>query len=145
MSHKQPQHRLAMQTATVAFAALLSACTTSPTGRTQLRWLPADQVAQMGESAYARLRQTEPTVSGTPVSRYIECVARAITAVVPDAPAGGRWDVTVFQGEQVNAFALRGAGHDRSPMKGLTGFDRGATASSVAMGLMETLSRSHCL
>lgn len=88
-------------------AALVAGCETSPTGRTQLQLFPADQVAQMGESAYAQVRQREPVARGTPASRYIECVARAVT-VVPPPQGGGRWDVRVFQGDQVNAFALPG-------------------------------------
>lgn len=93
---------------TLLAAALLAACGSSPTGRTQLKLLPEDQVAQMGETAYAQMRKEQPVETGTPTSRYIECVARAVTAVVP-VPEGGRaWDVTTFQGDQVNAFALPG-------------------------------------
>lgn len=88
---------------------LLAACETTPTGRRQLQLFPGEQVAQMGEAAYAQMRQKEPVLPQShPVSRYIQCVARAVTAVVPPPRGGGGWDVTVFQGDQVNAFALPG-------------------------------------
>lgn len=88
---------------------LLVACQTTPTGRRQLQLFPAEQVAQMGETAYAQVRGKEPTLpEAHPVSEYVQCVARAVTAVVPPPEGGGRWDVTVFQGDQVNAFALPG-------------------------------------
>lgn len=88
---------------------LLAACETTPTGRRQLQLFPGKQVAQMGEAAYSQMRKKEPVLPANhPVSRYVECVARAVTAVVPGPEGGGSWDVTVFQGDQVNAFALPG-------------------------------------
>ena len=100
--------RLAAAVATAVLAVLAAGCSTSPTGRTQLKLFPSEQVAQMGESAYEQMRRTEPVVGDTPASRYVECVARAVTAVVPAPRGGGRWEVTVFRGDQVNAFALPG-------------------------------------
>lgn len=87
---------------------MLASCATSPTGRHQLKLLPGDQVAQMGDAAYAQMRKKEPTVRDQPVSRYIECVARAVTGVVGAPEGGGDWQITVFQGDDVNAFALPG-------------------------------------
>src|SRR5687767_14644180 len=97
-------------TALIALAAvtLLSACETTPTGRRQLQFFPDDQVAQMGEAAYAQMRQQEPIAQNEAITRYVECVAQAVTAVAPQPKGGERWDVTVFQGDQVNAFALPG-------------------------------------
>lgn len=94
--------------ASVAALILLAACATSPTGRRQLKLLPDDQVAQMGDAAYAQMRQKEPVVRDQPVSRYVECVANAVTAAVGPPKGGGKWEVTTFQGDDVNAFALPG-------------------------------------
>ncbi|HYN00664.1 MAG TPA: M48 family metallopeptidase, partial [Aestuariivirgaceae bacterium] len=91
----------------LAVITLLGACETTPTGRRQLQFLPSDQVAQMGETAFTQMRQKEP-VANNAQSKYIECVARAVTAVVPVPEGGKSWDITVFQGDQVNAFALPG-------------------------------------
>jgi predicted Zn-dependent protease len=103
--HSQRFHHLAVS---VLGAMLLVACGTSPTGRTQLKLFPSDQVAQMGETAYAQMRKKERVESGTPAARYIDCVARAVVAVAPAPRGGGRWDVTTFESDQVNAFALPG-------------------------------------
>lgn len=89
-------------------ALLLISCETTPTGRRQLQLLPNDQVAQMGDAAYQQMRQKEPVVENQPVNRYVECVVRALTKAVPTPEGGGDWDVTVFKGDQVNAFALPG-------------------------------------
>ena len=94
--------------ASLAISLILSACATSPTGRRQLMLLPSDQVAQMGDAAYAQVQQKEPAIRGQPVSRYVECVARAVISAVGAPEGGGNWEVTVFQGSQVNAFALPG-------------------------------------
>jgi predicted Zn-dependent protease len=89
--------------------AALVACETTPTGRRQLQLFPDEQVAQMGAAAYTQMRKQEKVVSANePVSRYVGCVANAVTAVVPTPKGGGTWEVTVFASDQVNAFALPG-------------------------------------
>lgn len=97
-----------LRTVFIVAVLALVACETTPTGRRQLLLFPGEQVAQMGEAAYAQMRQKERVIRDQPVSRYVECVARAVTAVVPAPQGGGNWDVTVFQEDQVNAFALPG-------------------------------------
>lgn len=92
----------------IVTALFLSACGTSPTGRHQLLLFPEAQVARMGETAYTQMRQKEPIVENSPLSRYVTCVANAVTAVVPAPEGGGNWEVTVFQGNDINAFALPG-------------------------------------
>ena len=91
-----------------AALSLLSACETTPTGRHQLQFLPDRDVAQMGNAAYADIKKKSPTAKDDAVSRYAQCVVRAVTAVVPKPVGGESWNVTVFQDDQVNAFALPG-------------------------------------
>jgi len=102
--------RTSLITAVLAGVALtlLGACETTQTGRQQLQFLPDEQVAKMGEAAYAEMRKKEPIAPDDAVTRYVECVARAVTAVVPKPKDGKNWDVTVFEADQVNAFALPG-------------------------------------
>ncbi len=89
----------------VFLALTVFACATSPTGRKQILLFPESQMAQMGAAAY------QETKKGTPISKnskdkgYVNCIADAIIAKVePDKD----WEVTVFDSEQVNAFALPG-------------------------------------
>jgi predicted Zn-dependent protease len=85
---------------------LLAACATSPLGRKQLQFFPEDQMVQMGATAYQDIRQETPEVRDEAVRRYVACVADAVTREV--SGAGNGWEVTVFQQDQANAFALPG-------------------------------------
>ncbi len=89
----------------VVCALLATACATTPTGRTQLRLVSDAQMAQMGAAAFAALEKKTPPTSKTKASRYVRCVADAITRTVA---RGQRWEVKVFEDDEVNAFALPG-------------------------------------
>ena len=89
----------------VVAALVLTACATSPLGRQQFLFLPAAEMDQMGATAYNEMKEQQPTVTGTAESRYVECVAEAIVAVVD---SDQQWEVTVFQEDSANAFALPG-------------------------------------
>ena len=88
---------------------LLAGCATSPTGRTQLKFFPHSQMAQMGDTAYGKLKKETPVSKDSSVNQYVQCVAHAITKVVPQSDnTPKKWDVTVFKKDEVNAFALPG-------------------------------------
>ncbi len=97
-------------TITLAGALALIACATSPTGRSQLELFSPAQMARMGEQAYQQVREKTPPSRHTAVNRYVECVTIQLTGVVPRPVDGGRWEITVFEDEAINAFALPG-GH----------------------------------
>lgn len=84
-------------------AGLLAACATSPTGRTQLMIMPESQMEQMGIQAFENIKKQTPADSGTGSSRYVNCVAQAVTREV-----SGSWEVVVFKDDSANAFALPG-------------------------------------
>lgn len=83
--------------------ALLAACTTSPTGRSQLVLMPDSQMDQMGLQAFTNIKGKTTVESNPATNRYVQCVAKAITREV-----GGQWEVVVFQDDSANAFALPG-------------------------------------
>jgi predicted Zn-dependent protease len=86
-------------------AVCLAACATSPLGRDQLILFPEEQVAQMGAAAFQELK-ANTAISGDPdATAYVRCVAGAI---IESSAIGGEWEVAVFDGDQVNAFALPG-------------------------------------
>jgi predicted Zn-dependent protease len=88
---------------------LLTACAASPTGRPQLELFPSKQMAQMGDTAYDKIKQETPASQDPEINRYVQCVVDALTAVAPPPPSGDQWEVTVFKEDQtVNAFALPG-------------------------------------
>jgi predicted Zn-dependent protease len=87
---------------------LLTACATSPTGRPQLQFMPDAQIRAMGLDAYSQMKADQTTVEEGPAVDYVECVAEALIPRVPGDYAEDGWEVTVFESEQVNAFALPG-------------------------------------
>ncbi|HEX5314244.1 MAG TPA: M48 family metallopeptidase [Gammaproteobacteria bacterium] len=91
----------------VAACVLLAGCVTTPTGRSELVLVPADQMARMGDQAFAQARKETPVSHDAAATRFVQCVAKNITAL---APMSYSWQVTLFQSKEANAFALPG-GH----------------------------------
>jgi predicted Zn-dependent protease len=88
---------------TLISLALLTACATSPTGRSQLMLMPESEMKQIGTEAFTTIKKETPVDRETTTNRYVECVAGAITREV-----GGNWEVVVFKDDAANAFALPG-------------------------------------
>ncbi|MGL5047311.1 MAG: M48 family metallopeptidase [Shewanella sp.] len=88
----------------------LSGCVTtqSPTGRGQTLLYSAAQMQQMGDASFEEMKKQQKVSSDKKLTQYVNCVANRIIAVLPDQTQ--RWDVVLFDSEQVNAFALPG-GH----------------------------------
>lgn len=84
---------------------LLAGCATSPTGQTQLKLFPNSEIDRMGITAYEEMKQNTPISRDRDLNNYVVCVANAITR---ELPGNTVWEVTVFEDEAVNAFALPG-------------------------------------
>lgn len=84
-------------------ACLLSACITSPTGRSQFAFMPDDQINQMGLQAFDNLKKQKPISTNSKYNQLASCIAGAITQ-----ETGGNWEVVVFKDDTPNAFALPG-------------------------------------
>jgi predicted Zn-dependent protease len=94
--------------ATVALAGLLlSGCATSPLGRSQLILFPEAEMAQMGATAFQDMQKQEPISKDGRASNYVKCVSNHVIRAIPGGDPS-RWEVRVFQGDAVNAFALPG-------------------------------------
>lgn len=85
------------------FIFLLTACATSPTGRSQFIYLPDSQLNEMGLQAFNDLKSKKPLSKTTKYINFVNCIAKAITQ-----ETGGQWEVEVFDDETLNAFALPG-------------------------------------
>jgi predicted Zn-dependent protease len=88
---------------TLFIAPLFAACATSPMGRTQLAFMPSDQVAAMGAQAFQQKRRASPVETDEGINRYVQCVARSLLG----SDVRG-WEVAVFRDASPNAFALPG-------------------------------------
>lgn len=82
---------------------LLSACATSPTGRSQLVFMPDQQINQMGLQAFDDLKKQKPISTNSKYNQLASCIAGAITG-----ETGGNWEIVVFDDASPNAFALPG-------------------------------------
>lgn len=82
---------------------LLTACATSPTGRSQFIYMPDSQLNQMGLEAFDNLKTEKPQSKNTRYNQFVNCIAEAITR-----ETGGNWEVVVFADDSLNAFALPG-------------------------------------
>jgi len=82
---------------------LLTACATSPTGRSQYISMDDAEVNQMGLQAFDDLKTKKPQSKNTQEIAFVNCIAEAITQ-----ETGGDWEVIVFDDPSLNAFALPG-------------------------------------
>lgn len=81
----------------------LSACATTPTGRSQLVFMPDREVEAMGLQAFNNLKKEKSISNNAQDIRFVQCVSDAITREV-----GGKWEVVIFDDPSLNAFALPG-------------------------------------
>jgi predicted Zn-dependent protease len=85
---------------------VVAGCASSPTGRSQLKLISQQDLAQMGERSFAQLKQEQPVARSPAVNRYVSCVAQALLAQIPGGSSG--WEIVVFDDKSVNAFAMPG-------------------------------------
>lgn len=96
---------------TLIFSSLfLVGCSSSPTGRSQLLMYSDSEMAALGAKSFEQMKAQIPVERNPQVNSYVQCVARAVVAQVP--PSFGynanSWEIVVFSGKDVNAFALPG-------------------------------------
>lgn len=85
-----------------------AACSTSPTGRSQLAFKSEREMQQMGEQTFNQIKAQTPPSRDRESIRVILCVAEAITSRLPADQRGAGWEVVIFDDNAVNAFALPG-------------------------------------
>lgn len=92
-------------------SAVLAACatTTSPTGRTQyVGGVSQQQLDQLGEQAFAEVKQKTPQSGDARKRAYVGCVVDAIARQLPAPWNQQRWDYALFDNAEANAWALPG-------------------------------------
>lgn len=100
--------RAAAFAATLAIAATLTGCATSPTGRKQLMMVSDAQMSQMGITAFNDMRKQGKFVDAPRQRAYATCVANALIAVLPPPWNANQWEVQIVGDDSANAFALPG-------------------------------------
>lgn len=87
----------------------LIGCATSPTNRRQVVLYSESDMARQGEQAYREMQTEIPVTTDNRETAYVQCVADYVIEALEPAQRGSvGWEVTVFDSEQANAFALPG-------------------------------------
>ncbi len=84
---------------------ILVSCVTSPLGRNQLNFMPADQMSTMGIEAFSQMKLETPIETDPKINSYVTCIANALIKVSDNET---EWEVVVFRDDTANAFALPG-------------------------------------
>lgn len=84
----------------------LCACSTSPTGRTQLHMLDDGQMNDMGVQSFDEIKKKEKISQDPKLTAHVRCVVNTLLQRNDFNPS--QWEIQVFQNEAVNAFALPG-------------------------------------
>lgn len=88
---------------------LLVSCASSPMDRRQVVFYSDAEMARQGEEAYRQMQVEIPASTNARETQFVQCVADSIIAALEPADRDrGEWEVTVFDNEQANAFALPG-------------------------------------
>ncbi|MEX2495714.1 MAG: M48 family metallopeptidase [Woeseia sp.] len=97
-------------TATVLAACLaaLAACSTSPTGRSQLVLKSDAALAAEGQRQFDMIREQMPLVRERSTIDYVACVANAIVDELDEDAAAMYWELAVIDQPDINAFVLPG-------------------------------------
>jgi predicted Zn-dependent protease len=92
----------------VILLSLLVGCTTSPTGRKQMKIIPEAQMDKMGEQSFAELKKESKIDKNKSNQAFVQCVTDALIPALPSNFADEHWEVVVFVDKSPNAFALPG-------------------------------------
>ncbi|OEE66810.1 Zn-dependent protease [Enterovibrio norvegicus FF-33] len=95
-------------TLTAALLSVLVGCTTSPTGRSQFILVSGSEMATLGNQSFSELKEQEKISTDKKTNQYVQCVTDALLKVTPPQPDFEKWEVVVFDSDQINAFALPG-------------------------------------
>ncbi len=96
------------KTSLVLTAALLAACATAPTGRTQLMIVSDSEMSRMGAAAFDQIKSQGKVANDPRRERYVRCIADALIAELPSPWREQTWEVALMADDSANAFALPG-------------------------------------
>jgi len=89
-------------------ASIVAACSTSPTGRSQIIYRSDSELAAESARDFAEMRASIPLETDRATIDYVHCVATAIVDVLEPEYRDLDWDMAIFDSQAVNAFAMPG-------------------------------------
>ncbi len=90
------------------FASLAAACTTSPTGRSQMILKSDTELEAQASKEFAKLRAEAPLVTDRATIDYVACVATNIVDSLEGPEAKLNWELAVIDSQEQNAFVMPG-------------------------------------
>jgi predicted Zn-dependent protease len=99
---------LAAAVLAACLSAVLAACSTSPTGRSQLVLKSDAALAAEGQRQFNMIREQMPLVKERGTIDYIACVANAIVDELEGDDAAMYWELAIIDQPDINAFVLPG-------------------------------------
>lgn len=94
--------------AIVFIAAVFAACSTSPTGRTQIIWKSDAEMEAQAAQAFNAMRASAPLSTHRAKIDFVGCVAQAVVEVLEPPYSDIEWELAVFDEKSVNAWAMPG-------------------------------------
>jgi predicted Zn-dependent protease len=92
----------------ILLTVLVTACSSTPSGRKQLTLKSEAALAQEGTRQMAIIRSSSPLVQDQATIDYVACVANAIVGVLEGEDAAMYWELAIVNQPDVNAFVMPG-------------------------------------
>lgn len=89
-------------------ATLIAACSTSPTGRSQVILKSEDELEAEAAKQFAEMKASMPMMTDRVTIDYIACVANAVVNELEPPYSDYEWEMAIFDIDSVNAFAMPG-------------------------------------
>jgi predicted Zn-dependent protease len=101
-------NRLNLLTPLVFVALFVAACSTSPTGRSQMIWKDDAELVAESAKAFNQMRASMPLTTDRVTIDFVACVAQAVVEVLEPPYNDYEWELAIFDSDSVNAFAMPG-------------------------------------
>lgn len=96
-----------MKTILLSIIAVISlSCSTSPTGRNQLKLMPDDKMSSMGNASFTELKKKQKISTNRHYNQTVSCITKNLLVAMGENPDA--WKIEVFVDKSPNAFALPG-------------------------------------
>lgn len=89
-------------------AAIAAACSSSPTGRSQMIFKSDEALDAEYARVFAEYRATLPLETDRDIIDYVHCVSLAVLEVMPQEVQDMNWEMSIFDDDTVQAFAMPG-------------------------------------
>ncbi len=100
--------RLRNLIALMAGLVILTACATSPTGRSQVILKSDDELEALAAKQFAEMKAGMPLMTDQATIDYIACVANHLVLALDEPHSQIEWEMAIFDVDAVNAFAMPG-------------------------------------